>query len=217
MGLKGAPSYFQRMLATVVFIGLIHVIMELYIDDVIVHGPDDGEFLRRLRQVFERLRKYKVTLNPAKCRFGMDTIEYVGHIIDPTGLSFSQDKKEKVRDFPLPVQAKHVRSFIGLANYFRDHIQNHSTLMVPLQRLILDYERSRKVIWNEEAKASFEAIKNAIADCPKIYFLDDDTNRSPVFLHTDASDYGIGAYLFQVKDGTEYPLQFISKAFDTVQ
>ena len=217
MGLKGAPSYFQRMLATVVFIGLIHVIMELYIDDVIVHGPDDSEFMRRLRQVFERLWKYKVTLNPAKCRFGMDTIEYVGHIIDPTGLTFSQDKREKVRDFPLPVQAKHVRSFIGLANYFRDHIANHSTIMVPLQRMILDYERSRKVVWTDEGKASFEAIKNAIADCPKIYFLDDDTTRSPVFLHTDASDYGIGAYLFQVKDGTEYPLQFISKAFDTVQ
>ena len=128
MGLKGAPSYFQRMLATVVFCGLIHLIMELYIDDVIVHGPDDIEFIKRLRQVFERLRKYKVTLNPAKCRFGMNQIEYVGHIIDPTGLTFSQDKKDKVKDFPLPVTAKHVRSFIGLANYFRDHIQNHSTI-----------------------------------------------------------------------------------------
>ena len=144
MGLKGAPSYFQRMLSTVVFVALIHVIMELYIDDVIVHGSDDTEFLMRLRQVFERLRRYKVTLNPAKCRFGMDQIEYVGHIIDPTGLTFSQDKRDKVRDFPLPVTAKHVRSFIGLANYFRDHIRDHSTIMVPLQRLILDYERSRR-------------------------------------------------------------------------
>jgi len=217
MGLKGAPSYFQRMLATKVFVGLIHVIMELYIDDVIVHGADDTEFLNRLRQVFERLRRYKVTLNPAKCRFGMDQIEYVGHIIDPTGLTFSQDKRDKVRDFPLPVTAKHVRSFIGLANYFRDHIQNHSTLMVPIQRLILDYERSRKVVWNDEAKASYETIKNAIADCPKIYFLDDNIDQNPVFLHTDASDYGIGAYLFQVKDGVEYPLQFISHAFDKTQ
>ena len=217
MGLKGAPSYFQQMLATHVFVGLIHIIMELYIDDIIIHAADEQTFIERLRQVFMRLRQYKVTVNPAKCRFGMDHIEYVGHIVDPTGLSFSQDKRNKVRDFPLPQTAKHVKSFIGLANYFRDHIHNHSTIMAPIQLMILDYERSRKVIWTEEAKASFEKMKNLIADCPKIYFLDDDISNNPVFLHTDASDYGIGAYLFQIKDGVEYPIQFISKSFDKVQ
>jgi hypothetical protein len=79
MGLKGAPSYFQRMLATIVFQGLIHIIMELYIDDIIVHAKTDIEFIDRLRKVFERLRKFKVTVNPGKCRFGLDHIEYVGH------------------------------------------------------------------------------------------------------------------------------------------
>jgi hypothetical protein len=217
MGLKGAPSYFQQMLATIVFQGLIHIIMELYIDDIIIHAADEQTFIDRLRQVFLRLRKYKVTVNPAKCRFGMDHIEYVGHIVDPTGLSFSQDKRDKVRDFPLPQTAKHVKSFIGLANYFRDHIPNHSTIMAPIQLMILDYERSRKVIWTEEAKASFETMKNLIADCPKIYFLDEDIVNNPVYLHTDASDYGIGAYLFQIKEDKEYPIQFLSKAFDKVQ
>jgi len=217
MGLKGAPSYFQQMLATIVFAGLIHIIMELYIDDIIVHGIDDQQFLARLRQVFERLRRFRVTVNPEKCRFGMDQIEYIGHVVDPTGLSFSQDKKDKVRDFPLPTTAKHVKSFIGLANYFRDHIPNHSTTMVPLQQLILSYEKSKKVMWNPEAIKAFEDMKLAISNCPKLYFLDEDTRRSPVFLHTDASDYGVGAYLFQVIDGKEHPIQFISKAFDKVQ
>ena len=217
MGLKGAPSYFQQMLATIVFQGLIHHIMELYIDDIIVHGATEEEFISRLKQVFDRLRKYKVTVNPAKCRFGMDQIEYVGHVIDPTGISFSQDKKDKVRDFPLPQTAKHVKSFIGLANYFRDHIHNHSSIMAPIQLMILDYERSRKVIWTDEAKQSFETMKKAISDCAKLYFLDDDIKNNPVFLYTDASDYGIGAYLYQLKDNIEHPIQFISKAFDKTQ
>ena len=60
-------------------------------------------------------------------------------------------------------------------------------------------------------------MKLAISNCPKLYFIDDDTRRSPVFLHTDASDYGVGAYLFQERDGQEYPIQFLSKAFDKVQ
>ena len=217
MGLKGAPSFYQQMLATIVFQGLIHTIMELYIDDIIVHGATEEEFLARLRKVLKRLREYKVTVNPSKCRFGLSEIEYVGHVIDPTGLNFSQDKKDKVRDFPLPVMAKHVKSFIGLANYFRDHIHNHSSIMVPLQKMILNYEKSRKVVWTEEAKESFEHIKKAISDCAKLYFIDDDTNTNPVFLYTDASDYGIGAYLYQVKDDKEHPIQFISKAFDKTQ
>ena len=217
MGLKGAPAYFQSILATVVFAGLIHIIMELYIDDIIVHGRDEKEFIDRLETVLARLQKYKVTLNPDKCRLGMDEIEYVGHVIDPTGLSFSQDKKDKVKDFPLPTTAKLVKSFVGLANYFRDHVENHSNLMVPLNRLIINYERSRKVEWTPEAIEAFEAMKLAIANCPKLWFLDDNVDRSPVFLYTDASDYGIGAYLYQLVDGVEHPIQFISKAFDKTQ
>jgi hypothetical protein len=122
--LKGATSYYQMILATV-FTGLIHLIIRLYIDDLILHGPTEAEFIKLLSTVFEQVHKFKVTLNPAKCRFGMDQIEHVGHIIDPTGLSFLQDKRDKVCNFPLPMQAKHLRSFIGLVNYFRDHTANH--------------------------------------------------------------------------------------------
>ena len=108
MGLKGAPSFFQMVLATIVFVGLINYIMELYIDDLIIHGKNIPEFISRLRTVFETLRKFKMTVNPAKCRFGISEIEYVGHVIDPTGLSFSKDKREKVRMFPKPTNCKHV-------------------------------------------------------------------------------------------------------------
>ena len=121
--LKGATSYYQMIFATVVITGLIHLIIRLYIDDLILHGPTEAEFIKLLSTVFEH--KFKITLNPAKRRFDMDQIEHVGHIIDPTGLSFLQDKRDKVRNFPLPMQAKHLRSFIGLVNYFRDHTANH--------------------------------------------------------------------------------------------
>jgi len=60
-------------------------------------------------------------------------------------------------------------------------------------------------------------MKNAIVDCAKLYFVDDDIEKNPVFLETDASDYGIGAYLYQVKDGQEYPIQFLSKALNATQ
>jgi hypothetical protein len=90
MGLKGAAGYFQRVIATVVLAGLMYIVCELYIDDVIVHAQDASSFLARLRQVFSRFRKHRITLNPNKCRFGLSSVEYVGHTIDETGLSLSQ-------------------------------------------------------------------------------------------------------------------------------
>ena len=217
MGLKGAPSFYQMVLATIVFVGLINYIMELYIDDLIIHAQTIDELISRLRTVFETLRKFNMTVNPAKCRFGLSEIEYVGHIIDPTGLSFSKDKKEKVRMFPKPMNCKHVKQFLGLVNYFRDHVQNISVLMKPMQQMIIKYEKARRVQWTPEAEEAFEKIKDAIVDSAKLYFVDDNIDKNPVFLEVDACDYGIGAYLYQICDGQQHPIQFMSKALNATQ
>ena len=208
MGLKGAPSYFQKVLATVVLVGLLYTICELYIDDIIVHAREPKEFVDRLRKVFERLRKHKITLNPEKCTFGLPSVEYVGHTIDETGLSFSHEKLDEVLAIPPPQYAKELRSFLGLASYFRDHIQNLASIAKPLQDMLVNYEKKKKLLWTKESEQAFLDIKAAIRRCPKLFFMND---NAPVFLHTDASDYGIGGYVFQIIDGKEYPIAFMSK------
>ena len=208
MGLKGAPSYFQKVLATVVLVGLMYTICELYIDDIIVHAREPTEFVERLRRVFERLRKHKITLNPEKCSFGLPSVEYVGHTIDETGLSFSPEKLDEVLAIPPPQYAKELRSFLGLGSYFRDHIQNLASIAKPLQNMLINYEKKKKLLWTNESEQAFLDIKEAIRRCPKLFFMNDD---GPVFLHTDASDYGIGGYVFQIIDGKEYPIAFMSK------
>jgi hypothetical protein len=107
-----------------------------------------------------------------------------------------------------------LRSFLGLANYFRDHVKHHSTLVFPLQRLLDTYDRRSKLNWTPETDTAWENIKLAIHSCPKLFFLD---NTSPVHLYTDASDYGIGAYLVQIVDGKEVPIAFISKTLTQSQ
>jgi hypothetical protein len=123
MGLKGAPSYFQKIMASVVLAGLLYFICELYLDDILIYARTHEEFLERLRKVFERLRKHKLTVNPTKCSFGMSEVEYVGHVINEKGLSFSHEKKEKVFNIPKPTIGKHLKSFIGCAEYFHSHIK----------------------------------------------------------------------------------------------
>ena len=217
MGLTGAGSYFQHSLSTQVLQGIIHHGVELYLDDCMVHASSMEEFLQRLEEVFERFRASGITLNPSKCKLGISQVEYVGHTIDKDGLHFTRSKLDSVLNFPKPQTKKHIKAFIGLANYFRDHIQLHSDRIQPLQQMVDDYEKRHahhKVSWTHEAEAAFEDIRQAIDECPKLWFLDD---YSPIFLRTDASNYGIGAYLYQrveQPDGTtvEHPIGFISKS-----
>ena len=217
MGLKGAPAYFQRVMSTIVLVGLIHIICESYIDDIIVHATSDDQFIDRLDHVLARLLKHKIIVKPTKCRFGMLSCEYVGKVIDSEGITFSKEKKQVVLDFRKPKTRGDLKSFIGMAEYFHDHIRNFSIIMRPLHQLILGYSKANKhkvLVWNEEAENAFITIQQAIANSTTLYFMDE---KATVYLQTDASDYGIGAYLFQFIKGKEKPVAFISKTLDKTQ
>lgn len=116
MGSKGAPSYFQQMMATIALAGIIFAICEVDIDDEIVHGTDEKSFVNNLRSVFERLRKYKVTLNPKKRKIGLGRIEFIGNELDAEKMSFSSSKKNDVLDFPRPTTGKQLRQFLEITN-----------------------------------------------------------------------------------------------------
>ena len=218
MGPKGAPSYFQGQMVNTIFPGLIHNILEVYLDDIITWADTVEELAERLEQIFERLRRHNVTLNPDKCRFGMTEVEYVGHVIDEHGLTFSSAKLDKVETFRRPDSLKSLRSFLGLAGYFRDHIRDHATIVQPLQALLDGYDKRKastaRILWTEELTTAFENIKSAIIDCPKLHFL---IPGHSIHLQTDASDYGIGAYLFQLVDGIETPIAFLSKTLSKTE
>jgi hypothetical protein len=124
-GIKSTPSYFQAEMANSLR-GLLYNICEVHLDDVIIYGRTQEEYLENLSTVLERLHATGVSVNPAKCRFGLKSVEYVGHVVDSQGLTMSDKKIEKVVDFKLPATVKQLRSFLGLVNFFRDHIRDHS-------------------------------------------------------------------------------------------
>ena len=214
MGLKGAGAYFQGTLASIVLAGLIYFICELYIDDLIIHAQTPDEFATRLEQVLQRLDKYNIKVHPDKCELGLSEVEYVGHTINQHGLAFSREKIDKVLDFDTPILGKDLKSFLGIAVYFIDHIKNYANLVRPLHKMITNYERNRRLIWSSEGRESFEKIKEDINNCPTLFFLDD---NSPIFLMTDASDYGIGGYLCQIVDDKEISIAFVSHGLNPVE
>jgi hypothetical protein len=114
-GPKRAPSYFQQIMASVVLIGLIYFICEMYLDDCIVHAVGDDQFIERLEKVLAQFNKYLITLKPSKCKFVMSVVEYCGKQIDRSGLSMSKKKFQRVLDFPKPKTAHQMKQFVGLA------------------------------------------------------------------------------------------------------
>jgi len=217
MGLKSAPSYFQKEMATDVLGGLLYSCCEVYIDDIIIYGDTETSFANNLERVLKRLRVKGVTLNPKKAKIGLQSVEVLGHVMDKYGISMSEEKIRKVLDFPPPVLGKELKSFLGLANYFRTHIDHYSLLSHPLEEMVHNYKetKSKRLVWTEETVTAFRTLQERIANCPKLYFMDD---SSDIILETDASDYGIGAYLYQVKeDGQQYPIAFMSKSLAGAQ
>jgi hypothetical protein len=214
MGVKGAAPFFQQFIAVTVLAGLMYICAEAYIDDVIVHGKNEDEFIKNLRTVFLRFRKYNVKLQPSKMKIGLTNVEYVGHTIDKEGLHFARAKLDSVLNFKKPVYQAQLKSFLGLCNYFRDNVKHHSTLVFPLQRMLDNYDRRSKLQWTPETEAAWENIKHAVHSCPKLFFLDD---FSEIHVYTDASDYGIGGYVMQIVNGKEVPVSFISKTLTESQ
>ena len=177
-------------------------------DDIIVYGTTFPQFIANLEQVLKRLEQHNVTVNPEKCRFGLREVEYVGHVLSNKGMSFTKERREEVFNMDVPTIGKHLKSFIGCAEYFRDHIADLSEKLRPLHEMISDYDKHRRLVWTQEGRKAWDQVREDIRNVQALYFVDPNL---PVFLHTDASDYGIGAYLFQVADGLEHPIMFMSK------
>lgn len=221
MGLMGAPSYFQKIMTTHVLAGLMYTSCEVYMDDIIIFGSTQEEYLKNLELVLQRLRRFRLTGNPDKTRLGLERIEYVGHVIDAEGMSFERGRLQQIIDFATPTTAGELKSFIGLANYVRDNIPHMSELTAPLTAMLPEsYNKkmkNRTIDWTNEATDSFVKMKDEINKCQKLFFMEQDVVKYPVHLYTDASLKGIGAYLCQIVNGQQRVIAFMSKTLTATQ
>ena len=211
MGLKGAGPYFQYHMANTIFPDLIYKILEVYLDDIITWGETHDELLQNLQKIFSKLEEFHIFINPTKIKIGMSEVEYVGHVIDRYGQSFSQMKQDQVLNFRKPKTVKDMKSFLGVISQFRDHVDHFGDITSPLYALTNEYDKVKhnQIKWTSELEQAFENVKTKVSNCPKLFFL---TDNDPIFLNTDASNIGIGAYLYQTIEAKKYPIKFISKA-----
>ena len=204
-GLVNAPSTFQRLMESVLA-GLSGETCIVYIDDIIVPGATFQEHLGNLRAVLDRLRSASLKLKPKKCNLTVQQVEYLGYVVSQDGLSTDPKKVDAVQKFPTPTDLKDLRSFLGLASYYRRFIPHFSAIASPLFAL------TRKDVnfdWSPDCQQAFDRLKRLLTTAPVMTLPD---FKREFLLETDASGLGLGAVLAQKQDdGLVRPIAFASR------
>ena len=209
-GLRNAAQTFQRFMDEVTC-GLDFVYV--YIDDILVASTNALEHEVHLRFLFDRFRQYGVVLNPAKCVFGVSSLEFLGHKVTAHGIQPLESKVTAIREFPLPTSLTQLREFLDLVNFYRRFVPRCSELIQPLTDMLASTGSSKKTRtsafqWTETATSAFANIKAALAESTLLFHPKPDAELS---LMTDASDIAVGAVLQQKVNHVWQPLGFFSK------
>ena len=204
-GLINASASFNRLMR-----GLFKDVknVESFVDDILIHTSDWKHHLEVLDQVFHILSRAGLTARPSKCEIGNYTIEYLGHVIGEGVSKPVHDKVAAVSEMRIPVTKKEVRSFLGMAGYYRQYIPDYSTIAAPLTDLTKK-SVPNKVTWAPVHQKSFDKLKSMLSSQPVLRLVDMTKTFS---LQTDASDVGVGGALLQLdEDGERWPVAYASR------
>ena len=203
-GLCNAPSTFERLMETVLT-GLHWKILLIYLDDIIIFGASVEEVVDRLKIVLERLRSANLKLKPKKCHLFQKEVLYLGHVVSEAGVSTDPAKIDTIKTWPKPTNVTDVRSFLGLASYYRRYIKGFAHTARPLHALT---QKGKEFIWSEECENAFEVLKGKLMASPILAY---PRVGISFVMDTDASQYAIGAVLSQEQDGQERVVAYGSR------
>ena len=133
----------------------------VYLDDILVFSRTAEEHVRHLEEVLSRLRQHRLFAKLSKCSFSKPEVDFLGHVVGRDGLKVDPKKVAAVSVYPAPRDIKGVRSFLGLANYFRRFLQGHAATVRPLTNLL---KGDVVFDWTPECQAAFDATKTAVRD-----------------------------------------------------
>ena len=202
-GISSAPEIFQRTM-TGILQGLEGIVCHM--DDILVHGVDQGEHDQRVRAVLQRLQAAGLTLNE-KCESSKTRITFLGHIITSKGIEADPEKTTAVREFPTPGNITELQRFNGMVNQLSKFLPELAIINEPLRQLL---RKDREWIWDSAQKDAFNAIKEALVSTPVLAHYDP---KRQTIVAADACQNGLGAVLLQVDaDGNKRPICYAFNA-----
>lgn len=178
------------------------VFLVVYLDDLIVFSNSDEENLYHFKIVFQRCRKYGISLNPKKCLFAMDEGKLLCHIIPKEGIHINPYWVEAIQKIDFPRSNKEIQSCNGKMNFLCRFVPNLAEHLREIKNMLKKY---RIVKWTEEAIKSFNLVKLALSSALVLNGLD---YTQDFILFSFTSDHTIAAVLMQKRDELEKLIAF---------
>lgn len=205
-GMTNSPATFQHFMNDI-FRDMADQFVVVYLDDILIYSREPTQHAEHVRLVLQRLREFDLHIKMEKCLFHTDTVEYLGFIVSPAGVTMDKAKTEVIRTWPAPRNVKEVQSFLGFANFYRRFINDYSRIVRPLTNLT---RKDVPFTWSDKCFAAFNTLKAAFDAAPVLTHFDP---QHHIIVETDASDYAISAILSQIKpeDNDIHPIAFHSR------
>ena len=203
-GLTNAPATFMHLMQSI-FADVLDSIVIIFLDDILIFSKTLEDHRHHVAEVLQRLRKHKLYGKLSKCEFMRRSISFLGHVISADGLSMEPEKVKAITEWPVPKNATEVRSFLGLAGYYRRFVKDFSRIAAPLSEL---QEKEAVFAWTPARQAAFDQLKAAVTSAPTLILPDESL---PYVVTTDASGFAIGAALCQDQGNGLQPIAFLSK------
>ncbi|KAG7556876.1 Integrase catalytic core [Arabidopsis suecica] len=189
-GLTNAPSTFMRLMNQILREYICKFVV-VYFDDILIYSTCLADHLKHLEMVIKTLKAENLYANFKKCTFCTDQVVFLGFVVSSQGLKVDEEKIKAIQDWPTPTTIGHVRSFHGLASFYRRFVKDFSTIAAPLTSVI---KKNVEFRWGQAQEDAFKLLKDSLTHAPVLVL----PNFDKMFeIECDASGTGLGAVLTQ--------------------
>ena len=189
-GLTNAPAAFMDLMNKV-FRPFLDRFVIVFIDDILVYSKSEAEHAKHLRFVLQTLREHQLYAKFSKCEFWLEQVAFLGHVVSKDGIQVDPKKIEAVADWPRPTTVIEIRSFLGLAGYYRRFIKDFSKIAAPLTRLT---QKNVKFVWTDKCEEHFQLLKDLLTITLVLTL---PSGEEGFTVYCDASRVGLGCVLMQ--------------------
>ena len=181
------------------------------LDDTLVGSKDDNTHIQDLRKVFLLMRQHKLYAKRSKCEFNQRSVGFLGNVVTEHGLHVDPHKIDAIKSWPAPKNIHELRSFLGLASFYRRFVKKFSQVASPMTNLLT---KTTPYSWQEAQQESFEKIKQALILAPVLTIPDQDL---PFTVTTDDFDIALGTVLSQDQGQGDQPAAFESRKYSPAE
>jgi hypothetical protein len=189
-GLTNAPATFMCLMNNILSKFLDKFVL-VFIDDILIYSKNREEHEEHLRLVLQVLREHQLYAKFSKCDFFQKQIHYLGHVLSEEGVAVDPDKIRSIMEWPTPKDVSDIRSFMGLAGYYRRFIKDFSKIGCPITVL---QKKGTKFLWTQQCEERFQTLKHLLTHAPVLKIADPEAD---FLVCTDACKEGLGGVLMQ--------------------